>query len=211
MKKIISVLVIAISISMAMPVQAQLKFGLKGGVNLVGAPSTDMDETDVKSSTGFFIGPMIDFSIPIIGIGFDASLLYSQKGNKFNEETVLQQGVEIPVNLKYSLGLGSLASVFVAAGPSAFINFNSGSQSISPKTASLESLKNSVDYKAFELSINAGVGAKLLNHFQVGLNYNIPVTDSAQLINKAIETTGLPTPKASIKAKTWQVSLAYLF
>ncbi|KAA6335287.1 hypothetical protein EZS27_016464 [termite gut metagenome] len=209
MKKIISVLVIAVSLSMAMPVQAQIKFGVKGGVNLVGAPSTDMNETDVKSSTGFFVGPMIDFSIPIIGIGFDASLLYSQKGNKFNEETVLQQGVEIPVNLKYSLGFGSLASVFVAAGPSAFINFNSGGQSIVPKTASLESLN--VDYKAFELSINAGVGVKLLGHLQVGLNYNIPVTDSAQLINKAIEASGLPTPQSSIKAKTWQVSLAYLF
>jgi opacity protein-like surface antigen len=206
MKKIISVLVIAVSISMAMPVQAQLKLGVKGGVNLVSAPSTDISATDVKSSTGFFVGPMIDFSIPIIGIGFDASLLYSQKGNKFNEETVLQQGVEIPVNLKYSIGLGDLASVFVAAGPSAFINFNSGAQSIVPKATSLGDLKNSVNYKAFELSINAGVGAKLLNHFQVGLNYNMPVTNSAQLT----DTVGL-SQSSSIKTKTWQVSLAYLF
>ncbi|KAA6349654.1 hypothetical protein EZS27_002982 [termite gut metagenome] len=200
MKKIVSILVIAVSMSIAIPVQAQIQFGVKGGVNLVGAPSTDANTTDIKRSTGFFIGPMIDFSIPIIGIGFDASLLYSQKGNKFNEKTILQQGIEIPVNLKYSLGLGDFASVFAAVGPSAFINLDSEIKSIVPKSASD---LNSVDYKVFELSFNAGVGVKLLGHFQAGVNYNIPVTNSAQLISKA--------SRSSIKTKTWQVSLAYLF
>jgi hypothetical protein len=119
----------------------------------------------------------------------------------------LQQGIEIPVNLKYSLGLGNLASVFVAAGPSAFINLDSGIKSI-PKTVS--DLSN-VDYKSFELSINAGVGVKLLGHFQIGVNYNMPVTNSAQLINKASGLSFPQSQSSSIKAKTWQVSLAYLF
>jgi opacity protein-like surface antigen len=205
MKKIVSVLVIAIFTSIAMPVQAQIQFGVKGGVNLVGAPSADVDKTDVKSTTGFFIGPMIDFSIPIIGLGLDASLLYSQKGNKFNEKTVLQQGIEIPINLKYSVGLGDMASVFVAVGPSGFINFNSDEQSFS-----VGSLQSKVEYKAYEISFNAGVGVKLLGSFQVGLNYNMPVTDSAQIIDTALAGVGL-APNSSIKAKTWQVSLAYFF
>ena len=46
-----------------------------------------------------------------------------------------------------------------------------------------------------------GAGLKLLNHLQVGANYNIPLGDTAD-----IEGTD-----ASYKTKTWQVSVAYIF
>ncbi|KAA6314195.1 hypothetical protein EZS27_035151 [termite gut metagenome] len=133
MKRIVSVLFcIAVFLGGTTSVQAQVQFGVKGGLNLANAPSTDMEKnfTNVENATGFFIGPMVDLTVPIIGIGVDVAAMYSQKGNKFNDETILQKGIEVPVNLKYSLGFGSLASVFVAAGPSAFFNFNSGSKNI---------------------------------------------------------------------------------
>ena len=47
MKKIISALMIAVCIGMAMPAQAQLiKFGVKGGVNLAKA---DFNKSDLKT------------------------------------------------------------------------------------------------------------------------------------------------------------------
>ena len=47
MKKIISALMIAVCIGMAMPAQAQLiKFGVKGGVNLAKA---DFNKSDLKN------------------------------------------------------------------------------------------------------------------------------------------------------------------
>jgi hypothetical protein len=46
-----------------------------------------------------------------------------------------------------------------------------------------------------------GAGLKLLNHLQVGANYNIPLGNTAD-----IEGTD-----ASYKTKTWQVSVAYIF
>lgn len=45
------------------------------------------------------------------------------------------------------------------------------------------------------------LGLKLLNHLQVGANYNIPLGNTAD-----IEGTN-----ASYKTKTWQVSVAYIF
>ena len=48
---------------------------------------------------------------------------------------------------------------------------------------------------------NVGAGLKLLNHLQVGANYNIPLGNTAD-----IEGTN-----ASYKTKTWQVSVAYIF
>ena len=44
------------------------------------------DAWDAKGNadnyTGFFIGPMVDITIPIIGLGVDGALMYSQKGTK---------------------------------------------------------------------------------------------------------------------------------
>lgn len=79
MKKIISALMMAVCIGMAMPAQAQLiKFGVKGGVNLAKA---DLNTSDFKTDnfTGFFIGPMAEVTIPLIGLGVDASLLFLSK------------------------------------------------------------------------------------------------------------------------------------
>ncbi|KAA6325628.1 hypothetical protein EZS27_025182 [termite gut metagenome] len=199
MKKIVSILVAVVCVGWVMPVRAQIQLGIKGGLNLAGAPSTNMDENLVGNATGFFIGPMLDITIPIIGIGVDGAVMYSQKGNKFSGESIMQKGIEVPVNLKYSLGFGSLASIFVAAGPSAFFNWNSG-------TKELPIEKSNNDYKPFELSFNIGAGVKALKHLQIGINYNIPVTNSA-----IIRTVGATTSESSFKTRVWQASFAYMF
>ncbi|KAA6320758.1 hypothetical protein EZS27_029511 [termite gut metagenome] len=195
MKKIVKLLCIAVCIfGMAMPVGAQIGLGVKGGLNLSRAPKTTVG---ANGKVGFFIGPMAELTIPIIGLGVDGAFLYSQKGGKIEEESAVQQGIEIPVNLKYSIGLGSIASIFVAAGPDFYFNLKSDSK--------LKTIKT--DYSAAELGINIGGGIKVLGHFQLGVNYTIPVS-SAQVINA---TTGEKIPSASYKNRVGQVSIAYLF
>ena len=184
MKKIFGALMIAICIAMAMPAQAQIHFGVKGGLNLSKASFSNVSENFKKDNfTGFFIGPMAEFNIPIVGLGVDASLLFAQRGIKVSEGnddiTVKQNGIDIPVNLKYTIGLGSLAGIYLAAGPDFYFDFEKKSQ----------------------VGINVGAGLKLLNHLQVGANYNIPLGNTAD-----IEGTN-----ASYKTKTWQVSVAYIF
>lgn len=68
------------------------------------------------NSTGFFFGPMAEITIPVIGLGVDGALLYSQKGDKMEGLDMKQSGLDIPVNLKYSIGLGSMLGIYVAAG-----------------------------------------------------------------------------------------------
>lgn len=67
------------------------------------------------NSTGFFFGPMAEITIPVIGLGVDGALLYSQKGDKMEGLDMKQSGLDIPVNLKYSIGLGSMLGIYVAA------------------------------------------------------------------------------------------------
>ena len=196
MKKIFSALMIAVCIGMAMPAQAQIHFGVKGGLNLSKASFSNVSENFKKDNfTGFFIGPMAEFNIPVVGLGVDASLLFAQRGIKVSEgnedTTVKQNGIDIPVNLKYTIGLGSMAGIYFAAGPDFYFDFASNKTIEDAKT----------DKKKAEVGINVGAGLKLLNHLQVGANYNIPLSNTAD-----IEGTD-----ASYKTKTWQVSVAYIF
>ena len=184
MKKIFSVLMVAVALLMAAPAQAQLiKFGVKGGLNM-----SKLDANGIKSdnTTGFFIGPMAEFTLPVIGLGVDGALMYSQRGKGEYKE----QGVEIPVNLKYTIGLGSVAGIYIAAGPDFFFNFKD------IDVANLEAKKTQV-------ALNLGAGLKLLKKLQVGVTYQIPMGDSFEWKDAA--------EAFSAKTKTWQVSAAYIF
>lgn len=190
---------VAMAFAVVTPAQAQIKFGVKGGLNLAKA---DFNKSDLKADnfTGFFIGPMVDFTLPIIGLGIDGALLYSQQGVSFTkgavDETIKQNGLDVPINLKYSIGLGSLASVYLAAGPGFFFNFSGDNK-----------VENLGDFKMknSQVSINLGAGLKLLNHLQIGVNYKMPLGDSAEIDSLGDLVT------SEYKTKIWQVSLAYMF
>ncbi|WP_455589279.1 porin family protein [Bacteroides rodentium] len=186
MKKIFSAFMIAVCcMFMAMPAQAQLlKWGVKGGVNMTKIDWDGGYKGNKDNSTGFFIGPMAEFTIPIVGLGIDGALLFSQRG----KGNVKQTGAEVPVNLKYTIGLGSLLGIYVAAGPDFFFDFKK---------------KDYVDRKKAQVALNLGAGVKLLKHLQVGVTYQLPMGDSF---------TWEEAGKAfGAKNKTWQVSAAYLF
>ena len=187
MKKVFSVLMVAVALMMAAPAQAQLiKFGVKGGMNF---SKLDFDAKNfgevTESSTGFFIGPMAEVTLPIIGLGIDGALMFSQRG----KDDFKKQGIEIPLNLKYTIGLGSILGVYFAAGPDFFFNF---------KDIDIENL----EAKKTQVSLNLGAGLKLLKKLQVGIVYQIPMGDSFDLkaLGQKIGDT-----------KTWQVSAAYIF
>lgn len=196
MKKIISILIIALSFGIMMPAQAQIKFGIKAGANLLDA-KVKASALKTDNYTGFHVGPMVDIGIPIIGLGLDGAFMYSQRGNKIENETFKESGIEVPVNLKYTFGLGNMFGVYLAAGPSFFFNL-SGDKKI-------DDIK--LNRKNAQVAVNVGGGFKLFNHLQLGVNYNIPLSDSEykKYTGEAITSSG------TYKTKGWQVSVAYMF
>ena len=214
MKKWITLFTVTVCLAMAMPAKAQIKFGVKGGLNLASASLSDAWDAkgNADNYTGFFIGPMVDITIPIIGLGVDGALMYSQKGTKISFDdlgstTFKQQGIEIPVNLKYSIGLGSSASIYFAAGPSFYFNMKSDDD------LTFDTMKGSLDYDKSEVSLNLGAGVKLLRHLQLGVNYNMGLTDSAKAKIDSSNSSDIwnVINGESYKSKMWQVSVAYLF
>ena len=183
MKKIFSILVIDVFFICIATTTARaqfIKWGIKGGVNMT---KIDFDNYKDKMA-GFFIGPMAEVTIPIVGLGVDASLLFSQKGVKADNDATKQMGLDIPVNLKYTIGLGSTLGIFIAAGPDFYFDFKD---------------EGEFDRKKAQVGVNVGAGVKLIQHLQIGVNYNIPIGDH-------FEWGDLKG-----KDKTWQISLAYLF
>lgn len=198
MRKVVGLLIIVLSLGVIAPAQAQINWGVKGGLNLgTSLSGAWKDAGNTDNYTGFFIGPTMEFKVPLIGVGVDGSLLYSQKGNKLAGKSLKQQGLEVPLNLKYSFGLSSLASIYLAAGPSFFYNFNSDDKFGDAV----------VDYESWETSLNLGFGVRLLKKIQVGANYNMPLSDSGK-----VHASNLWNGKSkSYKTKIWQVSMTYWF
>lgn len=187
----------AVALMTASTAQAQIKFGLKGGLNITDM-SLSKDVLKVDNQTGFFVGPTVKFTLPLVGLGIDAAALYDQRDAKVESETLSQKNINIPVNVRYGIGLGSLASVYLAAGPQ--FGFNIGS-------------KNYGDGFKFEdsnLSLNLGAGVSLMSHLEVGFTYNIALGKTGEF---EVYDAGITTASSLIKSRnnSWQVSAAYYF
>lgn len=203
MKKFLTLVVLLATITVA---QAQVKFGVKGGLNLTNM-KFDNSLTSKSNQAGFFIGPTLNFTLPVVGLGIDASALYDQRSAKIDgsEDKLKQQSIQVPINLRYGFGLGNTASLYLFAGPQ--FGFNIGD-----KTANI--IDNALEWrlKDSNLSANVGVGLMLLNHLQVSANYNIALgtTGESNVLSTTASTDGnLVTGKT--KANAWQLSVAYFF
>lgn len=204
MRKLLSACLIGAAMLFVVPASAQVKFGVKGGLNLASF-SFSGDDVNSENRTGFYIGPTMKIGLPLTGLSLDGSLLYNQVSAKVNveegyeqitqrEETLKQKQLAIPVNLRYGFGIGDAASVFLFAGPQFAFDLSDDIDNIDWK------------WKNTYLSINVGAGIMLASHFQVNLNYNIGCGNtgnaSASSISKSV---------FHAKSNAVQIGMAYYF
>jgi hypothetical protein len=210
MKKVLSIVFLVAAMLFAANANAQIKFGLKGGLNVT-SMSFSEEVFDASNKTGFFVGPMVKVTVPIVGLSFDAAALYDQKEadvkyaaeGELGKVNVKQQSINIPVNVRYGFGLSSLANIFLFAGPQWGINV--GNKNFKWNESSSYSLKKS------NFSVNVGAGVTLLNHLQVSANYNIACGKSADAsLSKALDAVA-NAGKDKSHNNSWQIALGYWF
>lgn len=217
MKKVLTLIVMAVAF--AMPSQAQVKFGVQAGLNITNMSfSKDAVEDAVKNKTGFFIGPTVKFTLPIVGLGIDASALYDQREAKVDageggSQTLKSQSIQIPINIRYGIGLGSMAEIFAFAGPQFGFNIGSKSKTLSEWKEAAAEYKSEWTMNNSNLSANVGIGATILGHLQAKINYNIALGKTGEVKQSGIINGVASGVKDAVngKANAWQLSVAYLF
>lgn len=214
-KNILTLLAVVAAFAFAVPSQAQVKFGVKAGLNLSSINVKDMQANlDGESRTGFFAGVTADVTIPLAGLGADVSLLYDNRlvgisGTEDGETTEANKTlhyIALPINLKYTIGFSSLASVYFATGPQ--FAWNVGDRNWRTEGTDGFTLKSST------FSWNVGLGVTALSHVRVGYNYNIGLGNTAewsQSATSAATSTATSAVKGKLKNNTHQISLTYFF
>jgi hypothetical protein len=205
MKRLLTLLLLCVTIG-STEAFAQIKFGIKGGMNLTSI-SFEENFYSKKNQPGFFIGPTVKFTLPLTGLAIDASALYDQRSQKamssdlvgtpFYYTSIKQQQIVVPVNLRYQFGLGSTLGIYVFAGPQIGFNLNNDFTEL--------------DYgdwrpEKTSLSANLGLGAMLLKHLEISASYNLALTQSANITindNKRVVNEG--------KMNAWQIALGWYF
>ena len=198
MKKIFTTIVLMASMLVAIPAKAGINFGIKGGYNITNFSFSE-DVIAKDNQQGFFIGPSLKIGIPVLPIGFEIAALYDQRDAKLEGEKISQKSINIPINVRYELGLGDMAGIYVAAGPQ--FGFNIGDKKFSFSNA------NDYEMKDSNLSLNLGAGIRLVSHLEIGFNYNIALGKTGEFN----EVDGAKNFVGNGKANSWQISAAYYF
>lgn len=201
MKKIFTTIVLMAAMLVAIPAKAGVNFGIKGGYNITNFSLSNLSDNVAKDNQqGFFIGPSLKIGIPVLPIGFEVAALYDQRDAKADGTTISQKSINIPVNVRYELGLGDMAGIYFAVGPQ--FGFNIGD-----KTFSFKNVSNDYKLKDSNLSLNLGAGVRLIKHVEIGFNYNIALGKTGEFEVMG----GLTNVVGNGKANAWQISAAYYF
>ncbi len=212
MKSLKSVLIAVIAVmACSISVNAQIfRWGPRLGVE-VNKMSFNSNVFDSNNRAGFTGGLMAEINVPVIGLGFDLSVMYvhrvnnaSTTGTNPDDQTLVESSrfknrdyIEIPLNLKYKIGLpvvGKIITPYVFTGPS--FSFLTSKKEIS----------QAFENKSFDVAWNFGIGLQLINHLQVSASYGLGLNNSIKKLSTIAQGTEIDG-----KNKYWTVTAAWLF
>ena len=188
---------------------ADFRFGIKAGLNfnkldykIKNWQQASEQLKDPSNQTGWMAGVMAEFTVPIINIGMDASILYARQNVSSTESAYYDNKnfLDIPLNLKWKIGIPvvkNIISPIIYTGPDfLFARNNENLHDIQTRTC--------------EVGWNLGIGVELFKHLQIeggycfGLNNVMKYTEAL---------TGDLVNQQDLKAKKnyWSLTAAYLF
>lgn len=185
-----------------------LNFGVKAGLNvnkLHFNKDFDKDLISKSNSTGWEAGVMVEGTVPVIGVGFDVSLLYARMNNNtqayitpnevFNGKNAGKNFLMLPVNIKYKLVLPAISKIFapfVFTGPDFAFKLD-------------KNIVDSMKTRTCQIAWNFGLGLEFFQHLQLAASYGLGITNIADKIHL------VNAPDYSVKNNYWTVTAVWLF
>lgn len=186
---------VALVCAVALPSSAQFRFGVRAGlaVNSLHASEKTFDSSNRAGFTG---GITSEFTVPVIGIGVDASVLYARRSINYTDDngstSKNNDYINIPINLKYKLSLPAISKIiapFITTGPD-FSFLVSG-----------RNLSGALKQRKFDTAWTVGAGVELLSHLQVAANYGFGINN---------QVSGKDALYGS-KNRCWTITASYYF
>ena len=211
MKKLVGVLMMALL--MISPANAQVRLGIKGGMNL-SKLTFDKDVVSSNNRAGFFVGPIFYVDLPFLpGFGFDLAAIYDRKGTTMTaviddqkyEKKGYVQFLDVPIDINYKISFTRGFAIYGSTGPQFSFNLKQ------------DDFKTIVDQRAnykikdSNFSWNVGFGMEIIRHFRLGYNYNIALGDWAEVKEDLTETVYQGLKNDKMKGSSHQVYLVYIF
>ena len=188
--------------------EAKVRFGATGGFQL-----TDMsfshDALDKSNRMGWFVGPTVKFTLPVVGMGVDVAALYDQRDLKVDDTVFKQKSVVLQGSARFGVGIGEMLGIFFKAGPQ--FSFNVGDDFVHWLTTEEEYKQWSLQETM--LSINMGVGVTFAAHFEADLRYNVPISKTSDFTWNELGDQLWDQTWHHVKSRTnaWSVSVSYFF
>lgn len=199
-KRIVAVVIACVAI--AVPASAQFAFGIKAGVNVEDVSfDKDFAEGVYKNHAGWTAGVMVDFTLPVVGLGVDASVMYANRKSSAADKNL--SFIDIPINLKWKINIPVVAKIvkpYIFTGPSfAFL-------------ANKDAIVDAWEHQTVDVDWNLGIGVELFSHLQIGASYGWGLTNTFKLADKYAGTEiGAGLSEIEGKSNCWTITAAYLF
>lgn len=181
---------------------AQVKFGVKAGVNVNKLHiQNPVKNFDTDNGCGFTGGVMTEIRVPLTGLCFDVSLMYTRmggdviSGDRDQLSSDSKNFIEIPVNIKYKIGLPVVRKVFspyIFTGPDFAFKLGGKDAVFATKT--------------FQCAWNVGLGLEFFSHLQVSAGYGFGINNVFKSLTDYNTSSDIKT-----KNNYWTITAAYIF
>ncbi len=184
-------------------------WGVTAGYNLSKVKFKGNTYSETFSSgnrSGWFIGPKVHFGL-IAGLGIDAAATYSQRNLEIEGKSDMLHSIEIPINLKYTIGLSKVAGVYLATGPQFGFNVGDTDWTFAKAGSMAEA---TFKRENLQTTWNIGAGVRLFSHLDLGIGYNFALSKAGKTIVEAAGT-GIELGDVDCRTNTFQIQATYYF
>jgi opacity protein-like surface antigen len=227
------VLILSLALILGISATAQIKFGVKAGLNLSSLSdveasamgvSVSIEETDAMA-VGFHAGAFVNFSFGQY-IGLQPELLYSMQGGKQKISSAVSQFLPIGIpnvstdysfsyiNIPVLLDIKPFANFSILVGPQ--IGFNiyksatEGNETLSGSDFddSFEAALGKNALKSFDFAVVGGFQYTFIDHLTIGARYNFGLTNA---VSTSVRDSGVDVDVKGWKNNVIQVSVGWTF
>ena len=172
---LLSVCLLLVSILNINTASAQLRFGVRGGID-VSSTKLNTDMFKASNQLGFQVGPTAEFIVPMSGFGADIAVLYGHKEYKLKDKQADgslsdYDYISVPINIKQRIGVGPIGIFFTGG---VYGNVKVGDEGADNADDVISAYK----HKNFIFGLGAGAGVNLFKHLDVGLYFRGDLTNN---------------------------------